>query len=87
MYGLRTEPAAVTFAIRACLYALIAFQVIAWTDTQIVSLLAAVDAVLTMFVRNNSTSRATLTNAGTSQETVAALASTRTGPPSFNSRL
>jgi hypothetical protein len=42
MFGLRTEPAAVTFAIRACLYALIAFQIIAWTDVQIVTLLAAI---------------------------------------------
>jgi hypothetical protein len=85
MYGFRTEPAAVTLAIRMCLYALIAFQIIVWTDVQIVALLAAVDSVLTLFVRSNSTSQATLTQAGTSQAHVEALAKANTAPPSVRS--
>jgi hypothetical protein len=94
MYGLRTEPAAVTLAIRMCLYALIAFQIIVWTDVQIVALLAAVDSVLTLFVRSNSTSQATLKEAGTSQALITALADVNVAaakasakPPSFTSRL
>jgi hypothetical protein len=68
-----------------CLYALIAFQIIVWTDVQIVALLAAVDSVLTLFVRSNSTSQVTLEQAGTSQAHVEALAKANTAPPSVTS--
>ncbi len=71
---LRTEPAGLTFAVRAVIYALVAFHLVAWTEDQIVALLAAVDAVLTVVLRAYSTSVATLEQAGTSPAEIVARA-------------
>lgn len=71
---LRTEPAGLTFAIRAVIYALVAFHLVAWTEDQIVALLVAVDAVLTVVLRAHSTSVATLERAGTSPAEIVARA-------------
>lgn len=70
MWGMKTEPAAVTFALRCVIYALIAFELIGWTEQQVGALLIAVDAVLTLLVRGASTSQATLEKAGLSQAEV-----------------
>lgn len=76
------EPSAITFAIRAVIYAAIEFGYLGWSDHQIGKALFALDAVLTAFVRNRVTTRDTLERAGTSQAEVVAKAAINSLPPS-----
>lgn len=60
------EPVAITSAIRLVIYALIAFEVVRWTELQIGAALAAIEGVLLLVARQNVASPHTLRQAGTS---------------------
>lgn len=67
MIGFRAEPTAVVSAIRLCIHAAIAFG-LDWTPEQVVTLMAAVEAVLMVFLRQQVTSDRTLDRSGLMRE-------------------
>jgi hypothetical protein len=87
MYGLRSQPSAVMFAVRSVFNACVAYGLVGGDVIQLAALTIALDAVTSVLLGANITTQSTLQKAGTSQDTVTALANTRTGPPSFTSRL
>jgi hypothetical protein len=74
MWGFKAEPAAIAEVIRQFVFALVVFGLVNWTETQQAALLSVVSVVLTLFVRQNVTSQATLEEAGVTQQQVAAVA-------------
>lgn len=60
------EPVAITSTVRLVVYALIAFEIVQWTELQIGTALAALEGVLLLVARQNVASPATLREAGTS---------------------
>lgn len=74
MWRLKAEPAAIAEVIRLALIAAVGFGLLKWTVEQQAMLLALVSAVLSIFVRQSTTSEATLKAAGTSGDQVAAVA-------------
>jgi hypothetical protein len=72
--GFKWEPAAIAEAIRLVLIALALGGAIHLDDKVILAIVGAVSAVLSLFVRNAVVSQNTLEKAGTSKETIVAMA-------------
>jgi hypothetical protein len=64
------NPAVFTEAVRQVVLALVLFQIINWTETQIAGALMALSAVLALFTIQTTTPNTTLENAGTSKTQV-----------------
>jgi hypothetical protein len=74
MYSIRAvlekEPAAIAEAVRAIFLVLVAFQVVSLGEEQLAIVLLAASAVLTLFVRNASTSKSSPTLAAGTEVSV-----------------
>lgn len=78
MLGFNAEPAVIAGAIRAIILCAVAFG-LKWSADQIAALMLAVEAVLTLVVRQTVTSQDTLHAAGLTQRGVTEMAASRTG--------
>lgn len=78
MLGFKWEPAAIAEAIRLVLIALALGGAIQLDDKVILAIVGAVSAVLSLFVRQSVVSQNTLEKAGTSKQTIVAMAEANT---------
>lgn len=73
MFGFKAEPALIAGAIRAVILCAVSFG-LKWTGEQVASLMLAVEAVLTLVLRQSVVSQNTLEKSGTTVKEVVAKA-------------